>query len=58
MYFMYEDKPLNFEHGRAYFLNTNKVHSLFSFNDSYFIVLNIKNNEDSLKIIGSHFLNV
>ena len=58
MYFMYEDKPLNFEHGRAYFLNTNKVHSLFSFNNSYFIVLNIKNNEDSLKIIGSNFLNV
>ena len=58
MYFMYEDKPLNFEHGRAYFLNTNKVHSLFSFNNSYFIVLNIKNNENSLKIIGSNFLNV
>tara|TARA_B100000902_G_scaffold389605_1_gene437042 strand:+ start:135 stop:752 length:618 start_codon:yes stop_codon:yes gene_type:complete len=58
MYFMYEDKSLHFDHGRAYFLNTNKTHSVFSLNDSYFIVLNIKNNEDSIKAIGEHFLHI
>ena len=56
MYFMYEDKSLHFDHGRAYFLNTNKTHSVFSHNDSYFIVFNVKNNEDSIKLIGEHFL--
>tara|TARA_B100000902_G_C27112505_1_gene814355 strand:+ start:27 stop:644 length:618 start_codon:yes stop_codon:yes gene_type:complete len=56
MYFMYEDKPLHFEHGRAYFLNTNKRHNLFSYQNSYFIIFNIKNNEDSLKTVGEHFL--
>ena len=56
MYFMYEDKPLHFEHGRAYFLNTNKYHSLFAFKDSYMIVLNVDSNEDTYKIIGDNML--
>ena len=55
MYFMYEDKPLYFEHGRAYFLNTNKSHNLFSFKGSEMIVLNIKTNEEVYKIIGDLF---
>jgi|TARA_E500000081_G_scaffold100231_1_gene101367 hypothetical protein len=55
MYFMYEDKPLHFEHGRAYFLNTNKSHNLFSFKGSDMIVLNIKTNEEVYKIIGDLF---
>jgi len=55
MYFMYEDKPLHFEHGRAYFLNTNKSHNLFSFKGSEMIVLNIKTNEKVYKIIGDLF---
>tara|TARA_A100001015_G_C14638766_1_gene574599 strand:- start:53 stop:667 length:615 start_codon:yes stop_codon:yes gene_type:complete len=55
MYFMYEDKPLYFEHGRAYFLNTNKSHSLFSMNGSLMVVLNIEANEEVYKIIGNHF---
>lgn len=42
MYFMYENKPLYFEHGHAYFINTNKNHSVFSFSDNaIFIVMNI-----------------
>jgi len=53
---MYEDKPLNFEHGRAYFLNTNKQHNLFAYKDSYMIVLNIKTSEEIFDIIGNHFL--
>jgi len=56
LYFMYEDKPLQFEHGRAYFLNTNKSHSLFSYKDSYMVVLNIKTSEEVYKIIGDVFL--
>ena len=55
MYFMYEDKPLHFEHGRAYFLNTNKSHNLFSFKGSDMIVLNIKTNEEVYNIIGDLF---
>jgi len=55
LYFMYEDKPLYFEHGRAYFLNTNKSHNLFSFKDSYMIVLNIKTGEEIYKIIGNNY---
>jgi len=55
MYFMYEDKPLHFEHGRAYFLNTNKSHNLFSFKGSEMIVLNIKTSEKVYKIIGDLF---
>ena len=55
MYFMYEDKPLHFEHGRAYFLNTNKSHNLFSYKGSDMIVLNIKTNEEVYKIIGDLF---
>jgi len=51
MYFMYEDTPLQFEHGSAYFLNTNKFHSVFSMQDSYFIVLNVICNKDSHKVI-------
>lgn len=56
LYFMYEDKQLYFEHGRAYFLNTNKYHSLFAFKDSYFIVLNVDCNEESYNIIGDYML--
>ena len=55
MYFMYEDKPLHFEHGRAYFLNTNKAHNLFAFKDSYMIVLNIKTSEEVYQILGVNF---
>ena len=55
MYFMYEDKPLHFEHGRAYFLNTNKAHNLFAFKDSYMVVLNIKTSEQVYQILGNNF---
>jgi len=52
MYFMYEDKPLYFEHGRAYFMNTNKIHSVFSFSDdATFIVMNVICNYDSIKTV-------
>lgn len=56
LFFMYENEILNFEHGRAYFVNTNKVHCLFSFSDSYMIVLNILSNRDTYKIIGDNLL--
>jgi hypothetical protein len=50
MYFMYEDKPLHFEHGRAYFLNTNKKHSIFSYSDkAIMLVMNIECSEDSVE---------
>lgn len=51
MYFMYEDKPIIFNHGYAYFINTNKEHSVFSFGNSYFVVMNVKFNEDSARAV-------
>lgn len=43
LYFMYEDKLLNFSRGYTYFLNTNKKHAIFSFSDdSTMLVMNIK----------------
>ena len=43
LYFMYEDKLLNFNRGYTYFLNTNKKHAIFSFSDdSTMLVMNIK----------------
>ena len=57
MYFIHDGKTLNFEHGRAYFVNTNKMHSLFSFRDGYMIVLNVQSNSETYGIIGNNFLN-
>jgi len=57
MYFIHDGNILNFEHGRAYFVNTNKVHSLFSFRDSYMIVLNVQSNTNTYEIIGDNFQN-
>jgi len=54
MYFMYEDKPLHFEHGRAYFW-TQISHTIYFFKGSEMIVLNIKTNEEVYKIIGDLF---
>jgi len=51
MHFKYENISLQFEHGRAYFLNTNKMHAVFSMRDSYFIVLNVISNNESHKIV-------
>lgn len=52
-YFMYEDKPLHFKHGKSYFMNTNKMHSVFSMSDCYLIVLNVFYNDDNVKEILS-----
>ena len=52
LYFMYEDKLLNFSRGYTYFLNTNKKHAIFSFNDeSIMLVMNIKICKESVKKI-------
>jgi len=56
LFFIYENQILNFEHGRAYFVNTNKVHCLFSYSNSYMIVLNVLSNQNSHKIIGDKLL--
>jgi len=55
MYFMYENRPLYFNHGQALFLNTNKMHALFSYRDSYMIVLNVLANEEVYETIGKLF---
>ena len=50
LYFTYEDKPLHFNMGNAYFVNTNKMHSIFSFsNNAYMLVMNVECNEDTIK---------
>jgi hypothetical protein len=55
MYFNYDEKILQFEHGRAYFVNTNKTHSLFSFSGSSFIVLNVKACKEAYYLISKYF---
>ena len=55
-YFMYEHKPVHFELGRGYFINTNKVHSLFSFADkATMLVMNINCNEESMRLLCRNF---
>ena len=54
-YFMYEDKPVIFDHGKAYFMNTNKRHTVFSMTECYMIVLNIVCNENSIKTVINNF---
>ena len=55
--FMMEDKLLQWEHGFSYFLNTAKTHHLFnsSFNPTYFIVLNIRNTNESIDKVIKKF---
>ena len=57
LYFMYEDKILNFNRGYTYFLNTNKQHHIFSFsNDSTMLVMNIKCCKESIDKIFEDIL--
>lgn len=50
--FMLDNKPLFFERGRIYFLNTILTHSLFSFEDnSLFAVFNIDLTAESVRTI-------
>lgn len=52
MKWIQEDKILRFSEGRAYFVNTTKVHSLFSFvDDCIMLVMNVKSTEKSIKNI-------
>lgn len=53
LYFTYENKPLHFNIGNAYFVNTNKMHSIFSFVDNaYMLVMNVECTDDSLQKVG------
>ena len=45
----------NFEHGRAVF-KYKQIHSLFSYRDSYMLVLNVDSNEETFKIIGDNMM--
>ena len=51
------DKHLQMlDEGRAYFINTNKVHSLFGFDDdTTMLVMNINCNEESMRIVCQNF---
>ena len=50
-WFMLDREPLNFEHGRAYFINTCIEHTVFSCYPSIFAVLNIKINDETIKTL-------
>tara|TARA_S200000501_G_scaffold378765_1_gene443460 strand:- start:68 stop:712 length:645 start_codon:yes stop_codon:yes gene_type:complete len=53
--FIYEDKVVNLEPGRPYFVNTRKTHSVFSFvDDSVQCVLNIPLTENNYKAVIKH----
>ena len=52
MYFILDEKILNFQHGFAYFINTCKEHTVFTtLGESMFIVANINLNEDSVDAV-------
>jgi len=52
-----EGNPIIFEHGRTYFVNTTKVHSLFSFVDmSCCFVMNIEVTDNSINNILKNIL--
>ena len=53
-YFIYDGLILNsLKHGQAYFINTNKEHSLFSFSDDVImLVINLECTEESLDKIS------
>jgi hypothetical protein len=57
--FVLEDKIINWELGRMYFVDTAKMHYLFNCsidNPSYWIVLNIDVNSHTVNIVTSKFL--
>lgn len=49
--FVLEDKTLHWEVGRLYFIDTLKMHYLFnsSFNDSYWLIVNVDLNPDTIQ---------
>jgi hypothetical protein len=50
LYFIYDNKIMNFKHGTAYFLNTNKEHAVFSYSDkSVMLVMNIECTPESVE---------
>ena len=50
-----EDKALNFEMGKTYFINTSKIHHLFSFVDNAIIViLSVQVTDSSIKKLIAH----
>lgn len=50
LYFSVDEVLRHWEHGRAYFINTNKMHHLFSYdNDTYMLVVNIKVTPESVE---------
>jgi hypothetical protein len=55
--FVVDGKIINWVPGRMYFVNTAKVHYLFNgcFSPSYWLVLNIKNTESSVKKVLKNF---
>jgi hypothetical protein len=66
LYFMLEDKPLIFNEGYTYFVNTNKRHAIFSFDSQLdneptikhttMLVMNIKCCEESIKAVFNNML--
>ena len=50
LYFIHDGNILNFNRGSAYFLNTNKQHCIFSFNDDcIMLVMNLKATDDCIR---------
>ena len=51
-YFILDNRILNFDHGRLYFINTCKEHTLFTTgNESLFIVANVILNNESVDLV-------
>lgn len=50
MFFIYEDRKISYEPGRAYLFNALKIHSVFSFrNDAHTVALSLQLNQLNIK---------
>jgi hypothetical protein len=55
MKWLQEDRPLRMELGRTYFINTTKIHSVFSFVDNcVMLVLNVMATDEALNKMVRH----
>jgi hypothetical protein len=51
-----DDKLLQFQNLKWYYINTRKKHSLFAFEDAYFAVFNVVYNYNTYSILQNYFL--
>ena len=58
-HFVMDNQTISFMENHAYFMNTNLMHSVFSYSDdNLMLIMNIMSNAESLSTITENFMNV